>query len=149
MSDLIAFDLSASILISLYLSFYICVFYAVRVIVNSSDIVLCFHFFGLFCAHVKKGSTKQKRVSKDFFQFSQQGQGTKMRKNDWTDFSFQHRFSIDARKKTKQSLKTKLNKDVLVLNLSRHQHSKNAATSNSFLSEYFIFNSFSRTILCH
>jgi len=97
----------------------------------------------------KKGAQNKKESRKIFFQFSQQGQGTKMRKNDWTDFSFQHRFSIDARKKTKQSLKTKLNKDVLVLNLSRHQHSKNAATSNSFLSEYFIFNSFSRTILCH
>jgi hypothetical protein len=103
-SDLIAFDLSASILISLYLSFYICVFYAVRVIVNSSDIVLCFHFSGFFAPMSKKGAQNKKESRKIFFQFSQQGQGTKMRKNDWTDFSFQHRFSIDARKKNKNSL---------------------------------------------
>ena len=109
-----------------------------------------FSFFRAFLRPCQKREHKTKKsLERFFFQFSQQGQGTKMRKNDWTDFSFQHRFSIDARKKTKQSLKTKLNKDVLVLNLSRHQHSKNAATSNSFLSEYFIFNSFSRTILCH
>ena len=49
----------------------------------------------------KKGAQNKKESRKIFFQFSQQGQGTKMRKNDWTDFSFQHRFSIDARKKTK------------------------------------------------
>ena len=53
----------------------------------------------------KKGAQNKKESRNIFFQFSQQGQGTKMRKNDWTDFSFQHRFSIDDRKKPNSLLK--------------------------------------------